>query len=79
MLYRYARHTGRDVTLRADLNSYCDADQISPYALEALQWTNAAGIIHGSGGALLPGSPTTRAQTAVILTRFCTGEPPKSR
>lgn len=79
VLYRYARHTGRDVTLRADLNSYCDADQISPYALEALQWTNAAGIIHGSGDALLPGSPTTRAQTAVILTRFCTGEPPKSR
>ena len=27
----------------------------------------------------LAGSPITRAQTAVILTRFCTGESPKSR
>lgn len=74
MLYRYARYTGRDVSLRADLDGYADANQISPYALEAMQWANAAGIINGSGGSLLPGSTATRAQTAAMLTRFCTGE-----
>ena len=74
MLYRYARYTGRDVSLRADLDGYADAAQISPYALEAMQWANAAGIINGSGEALLPGSTATRAQTAAMLTRFCTGE-----
>lgn len=74
MLYRYARYTGRDVSLRADLDGYADAAQISPYALEAMQWANAAGIINGSGEALLPGSTATRAQTAAMLNRFCTGE-----
>lgn len=74
MLYRYARYTGRDVSLRADLDGYADAAQISPYALEAMQWANAAGIINGSGDALLPGSTATRAQTAAMLNRFCTGE-----
>lgn len=74
MLYRYARYTNRDVSLRADLTGYTDAAQISPYALEAMQWANAAGIIQGSGEALLPGSTATRAQTAAMLTRFCTGE-----
>lgn len=74
MLYRYARYTGRDVSLRADLDGYTDAAQISPYAMEAMQWANAAGIIQGSGEALLPGSTATRAQTAAMLTRFCTGE-----
>lgn len=74
MLYRYARYTGRDVSLRADLAGYADAAQISPYALEAMQWANAAGIINGSGEALLPGNTATRAQTAAMLNRFCTVE-----
>lgn len=74
MLYRYARYTGRDVSLRADLAGYTDTAQIAPYALEAMQWANAAGIINGSGEALLPGSTATRAQTAAMLTRFCTGK-----
>ena len=39
-----------------------------------MQWANAAGIINGSGEALLPGSTATRAQTAAMLNRFCTGE-----
>lgn len=74
MLHRYARYKGRDMSLCGDLSKYHDAAQIAPYALEALQWANAAGIINGSGNALLPGSTATRAQTAVILSRFCTNE-----
>lgn len=72
MLHRYAQYKGRDVSLRGDLSNYQDTTQIAPYALEALQWANAAGIINGSGAALLPGNTATRAQTAAMLTRFCT-------
>ena len=79
MLYRYARHTGKDVNLQADLSGYRDAAQIAPYAQEALQWANAAGIISGNGDALLPDSTATRAQTAVILTRYCTAAPKRSK
>ena len=39
-----------------------------------MQWANAAGILNGSEDALLPGNTATRAQTAAMLTRFCTGE-----
>lgn len=73
MLYRYAQYKGRDVTQQTDLSGYRDAAQIAPYALEVMQWANAAGILNGSGDALLPGSTATRAQTAAMLTRFCTG------
>ena len=74
MLYRYAQYKGHDVTQQADLSGYRDAAQIAPYALDAMQWANAAGILNGSEDALLPGNTATRAQTAAMLTRFCTGE-----
>ena len=72
MLYRYAQYKDHDLSVRADLDDYHDAAQISPYALEALQWANGAGIVNGSGNALLPHNTATRAQTAAMLTRFCT-------
>lgn len=33
ILYRYARSQGRDVSARADLSAYADAEKISPYAV----------------------------------------------
>ena len=68
ILYRFAQTQGWDTTASADLSSYTDASQISAYALTALQWANGAGLIAGSGGALLP---ATRAQVAAILMRLC--------
>lgn len=72
ILYRYAQYKGRDVTAVTDLSSYTDASQIGEYALSAMQWANAEGLITGtSSTTLTPGGFATRAQVATILMRFC--------
>ena len=71
ILYRFAQTQGWDTTAWADLSGYADAGEISAYALPALQWANGAGLIAGSGGAILPGDSATRAQVAAILMRLC--------
>ena len=71
ILYRFAQTRGWDTTAWADLSGYADAGEISAYALPALQWANGAGLIAGSGGAILPGDSATRAQVAAILRRLC--------
>ena len=71
ILYRFAQTRGWDTTAWADLSGYADAGEISAYALPALQWANGAGLIAGSGGAILPGDSATRAQVAAILLRLC--------
>lgn len=53
----------------ADLTGYVDADQIDTYALEAMAWANANGIITGMrANRLDPQRETTRAQLAKMLT-----------
>ncbi len=70
-LYRYAAYKGRDVSARADLNHYTDAAQIANYAVEPIQWANAQGLINGTSTTTLsPAGNATRAQVAVILSRF---------
>lgn len=72
ILFRYAQYKGYGTEQRADLSGYGDAGQISSYALEAVQWANAAGLINGTGdGALSPDGSAPRAQAAAILMRFC--------
>ena len=72
ILYRCAQYKGYDVTANADLSGYDDVAQVSSYALEALQWANAEGLVNGtSDTTLTPGGSATRSQIAVILMRFC--------
>lgn len=72
ILYRYAAYKGYDVTAETDLSGYSDWNQISSYAVEAMTWAHAEGLISGtSAAALSPAGSATRAQAAVILTRFC--------
>ena len=72
MLYRFAQVQGYDVTASADLSGYADADKVSAYALAAIQWANAEGIINGtSDTTLTPQGQATRAQAAAMLQRFC--------
>ena len=72
MLYRFAGDQGWDTSARADLSRYADAGQVSAWAVEALRWANAEGLIAGTSAATLtPGATATRAQVAVILMRFC--------
>ena len=70
-LYRYASRKGRDVSGRAELSAFADAGQIASYAVEPLSWAVAAGLINGvAAGSLSPGGNASRAQVAVILSRF---------
>ena len=73
MLYRFAQHQGYDVSVGEDTNilSYTDAQEISEYAVPALQWACGAGILQGDGAALSPQGQTTRAEAAAMLMRFC--------
>ena len=68
ILYRYA---GAEAVSENHLAGFRDADKISPYAADALNWAVAKGLINGMGdGTVAPGETATRAQIAVILMRF---------
>ncbi|NBI65401.1 S-layer homology domain-containing protein [Pseudoflavonifractor sp. 60] len=72
ILYSYAKLKGYDVEPSSDLAQFADTGSISSFALPALQWANAAGLINGySQDTLAPGGTTTRAQLAAILRSFC--------
>ena len=71
VLYRYAQHKGYDTDQGGmALREYADYGRISAYALEAMVWANASGLITGDGGMLNPQGSATRAQVATILQRF---------
>ena len=72
ILYRYAAYKGYDVSRQASLSGYQDAGQISTYALEAMGWANAAGLVKGTGASQLsPKSGAVRAEVAAVLMRLC--------
>ena len=74
ILFRYAEAKGYDVSARADLSAYPDADQIQSYATESVAWAVAEGLIQGfEDNTLRPAGNATRAQIATILMRFCEG------
>lgn len=72
ILYRYTKFKGYHGSAQGDLSQFTDRGKIQAYALEAMSWANAEGLITGKGkGVLDPGGPATRAQVAAILQRFC--------
>lgn len=72
ILWRYAKLERADRGLRAPLEDYRDAGEVSAYAAEPLGWALAEGILQGTKeGDLLPQGRAARGQTAVLLERFC--------
>lgn len=72
ILYRYAQYKKYDVSGAKSLDGYTDAQSVSSYAVPALQWANAAGVVTGkSGNKLDPKGNATRAEVAAMLMRFC--------
>ena len=73
MLYRYAQKQGYDVSVGEETNilSYADAQEISEYAIPAMQWACGAGVIQGDGNALNPQGYAARSEAAAMLMRFC--------
>mgnify|MGYP005961319905 FL=1 len=61
------------------MSSFPDADAVSGYAVEAMQWAVSRGLISGDPASdgtlwLRPRDGATRAQIAVILMRYLTAE-----
>ncbi len=72
ILYRYAQYKKYDVSGANSLDGYTDAQSVSSYAVPALQWANAAGVVNGKSGSKLdPKGYATRAEVAAMLMRFC--------
>lgn len=71
MLYRYAKYEGRDVSARADISKFNDVRGVQSYALEAVQWAVAEGILKGMpNNLLMPNGLATRAEAAALMVRY---------
>ena len=71
ILYRYAVRMGYNTSARADLTIFPDHASVASYATDAMAWSVANGIVGGTTqGTLNPAGTATRAQFAVILSRF---------
>ena len=72
ILYRYAQYKAYNVTASGKLGDFADAGKISSWAERAMSWAVGAGLLNGKNRNLLdPTGTTTRAEAAMILTRFC--------
>ena len=66
-----AKLKGYDTSKSNKLDSFKDADKVSSWAVEAMQWANAESLINGKSNSMLdPQGKATRAETAAILMRF---------
>lgn len=71
IMFRYAKYKGMDaVTLEENLG-FDDADEISEYAVSAMNWAVGTGLMKGKTETTLnPKDFATRAEIAAILRRF---------
>ena len=74
ILCRYADYKGYDTQRSAELTGFADRNDISSYAVSAMKWAVAEGLLSGvSAAELQPKGFAVRAQVAAILMRFCEG------
>ncbi|MDO5478965.1 MAG: S-layer homology domain-containing protein, partial [Clostridia bacterium] len=72
VIVRYLYYIKADVNEKADLSSYNDSENISPWAADAFSVAVKAGIVTGtSEETLSPDLSTTRAEIATIVMRLC--------
>lgn len=72
MLYRYAQSLGLVAAqnVGSSVDSFHDAEAISAWAKEAMEWACTNGILQGNDQMLRPGSDSSRAEVAAMLMRF---------
>lgn len=74
-LFRSAIANGLEaVTLQDLVSSFSDAASLPGYAVSAMNWALANGIVQGNGGALMPNNTCTRGQIVTFLYRAYQGE-----
>ncbi len=74
ILWRYAKYKDVDVSSgsNTDITEYADDEKISDYAIPAMKWAIAEGIIGGKDGKRLdPAGEAARCEVAAILHRYC--------
>lgn len=73
ILFRYAQFKGIGTdTQEETLNGFADQDQISAYAVPALNWAVDQGVMQGNNATTLaPKGTATRAQVATVLMNYC--------
>lgn len=71
IMFRYAQYKGMDaVTLEKNLH-FADANEISEYAVSAMNWAVGTGLMKGKSTTTInPKDNATRAEIAAILQRF---------
>lgn len=68
ILYDYAQRTGNDTTVSPTaMQGFVDADSVSSWARQAMEWATTHKVIQGDGGRLNPQGTATRAQVAQIF------------
>ncbi len=70
VLNRYAAAQGTDVTASTELTGFADADRVSGWAMDAVKWAVAVGLINGREGSLDAWDFANRAELATVLVRF---------
>ena len=69
-LFRSAIANGLEaVTLQELVSGFSDAASLPGYAVSAMNWALANGIVQGNGGALMPNNTCTRGQIVTFLYR----------
>ena len=70
-LFKYARVMNYDATRSGDIETYEDAEDITDYAIPAMQWAVGHGVMTGNDrNRLLPKATTIREQMVAILASF---------
>jgi hypothetical protein len=71
MLYDYAKFKSLEITNTKDISAFADAINVSDFALESVKWATAEQFIQGNSATTLnPKGRATRAEVAMVLTRF---------
>ena len=76
IMFRFAKYKGYDVSVGESTNilSYTDFDEISEYAIPAIQYAVGSGLMFGKTESTInPKDFATRAEIAAILQRFIEG------
>ncbi len=71
ILFRYAQYKGYKTDTSNDLSAFADTSEVSDWAITAMRWAVAEGLISGvASTTLAPNSNASRAQEATALMRF---------
>ncbi len=70
ILHSYARYTQVDTQISSDISNYTDVDQVSAYAVTAVSWALATGLMQAEDNQINPQGNVTRGEMALVIATF---------